>query len=360
MRTSALLISILITALCGCGTPGAPLPPSLGIPKPVTDLKAVRKGDHVTLSWTTPEETTDGELMRKPGKMVLTRILPSRNEQAAGVFMTTVAVLALPPALKDSQAVPAVAEDSLSDLVNGPHDFAAYKVEARSGSGKSAGDSNQVTVPLVPVPAAPLHVKGEAAPQGIVLTWDQSWPPQNKTGLTARYAYRIFRREEGSKTAKVVNEANMSMEAMAFADTTIEWQKHYEYWITPLTFWQDGGSKGEIEGDDSPVVSVFANDAFPPAVPAGLQAVSSGMPQQPFIDLTWTPNSEADLAGYNVYRRVGSEAPVKINAELVKTPAFQDAHVQPGTKYFYSVSAVDLRANESERSAEAAETVPQQ
>ena len=147
---------------------------------------------------------------------------------------------------------------------------------------------------------------------------------------------------------------------MAFADTTIEWQMHYEYWITPVTFWQNGGSKGEIEGEDSPVVSVFANDVFPPAVPTGLQAVSSGTAQQPFIDLTWTPSTEPDLAGYNVYRHVGSEAPVKINAELIKTPAFQDAHVQSGTKYFYSVSAVDLRANESAKSAETAETVPQQ
>jgi hypothetical protein len=360
MRTLALLIGLLIVGLCGCGTPGAPLPPSLGIPKPPTDLKAVRKGDRVTLTWTTPEETTDGELMRKPGKMVLTRILSPRNEEAAGGNMVTVAVLALPPALKESQAAPAVAEDPLGDWVNRPSDFVAYKVQARSGSGKSAGDSNMVSVPLVPVPAAPQHVKADAAPQGIVLTWDQSWPPQNKTGLTARYVYRIFRREEESKAAKVVNEANMSTEAMGFADTTIEWQKHYEYWITPVTFWQNGGSKGEIEGEDSPVVPVFANDVFPPAVPTGLQAVFSGMPQQPFIDLTWTPNTDADLAGYNVYRRLGSEEPVKINAELIKTPAFQDAHVQPGTKYFYSVSAVDLRANESAKSTETAETVPQQ
>jgi hypothetical protein len=360
MRTPALLVCLFIVGLSGCGTPGAPLPPSLGIPKPPTDLKAVRKGDRVTLTWTTPEETTDGELMRKPGKMVVTRLLPPRNDAAAGMSTMTVAVLALPPALKDSQAARAVAEDSLADWVNRSNDFVAYKVQARSGSGKSAGDSNLVTVPLVPVPATPQHVKADAAPQGIVLTWDQSWPPQNNTKLSARYAYRIFRREEGSKAAKVVNEANMSTEAMAFADTTIEWQKHYEYWITPVTFWQDGGSKGEIDGEDSPVVSVFANDVFPPAVPAGLQAVFSGTPQQPFIDLTWTPNTDADLAGYNVYRRVGSEEPVKINAELVKTPAFQDAHVQVGTRYFYSVSAVDLRANESAKSAESAETVPQQ
>ena len=77
-----------------------------------------------------------------------------------------------------------------------------------------------------------------------------------------------------------------------------------------------------------------------------MQAVFSGMARQPFIDLTWSPNSEPDLAGYNVYRRVGGEEPVKINSELIKTPAYQDAHVQAGTKYFYSVSAIDLLRSE--------------
>src|SRR5215470_18071695 len=145
MRTPVLFIIFLaVVTLCGCGTPGAPLPPSFGIPKPVSDLKAVRKGDHVTVTWSTPEETTDGELMRKPGKMVLSRSLPSPAAPAEGSRIMTVAVLPLPPALKE-QASPPVVQDALGDWVNRPEDFAAYSVEARSGSGKSAGSSNRVT-----------------------------------------------------------------------------------------------------------------------------------------------------------------------------------------------------------------------
>jgi hypothetical protein len=359
MRTLVLVLCLLMLGLSGCATPGAPLPPSLGIPKPVTDLKAVRKGDHVTLTWTTPDETTDGELMRKAGKMVLSKSLASQGEPVDGSRLQTVTVLPLPPALKDGLASPPVAQDALGDWVNRPESFVAYSVEARSGSGKSAGLSNRVTVPLAPVPAAPSQVQAVAVPAGISLSWEQAWPPQNQTKLTTQYAYRIMRRVEGSKTAVVVTQANVGNGAMALVDSGIEWQKHYDYWITPLTLWQGTSDKGEIEGDDSPVVSVFANDVFPPAAPAGLQAVFSGMAQQPFIDLTWTPNSEPDLAGYNVYRRVGSEEPVKINSELIKTPAYQDAHVQPGTKYFYSVSGVDLRGNESAKSQETSETVPQ-
>jgi fibronectin type 3 domain-containing protein len=87
--------------------------------------------------------------------------------------------------------------------------------------------------------------------------------------------------------------------------------------------------------------------------------VFSQSPQQSSIDLTWNPNSDSDLAGYNVYRRTDNTQPVKLNTDLVKTPAFRDTGVQPGSRYFYSVSAVDLRNNESARSPEASETVPQ-
>jgi fibronectin type 3 domain-containing protein len=57
---------------------------------------------------------------------------------------------------------------------------------------------------------------------------------------------------------------------------------------------------------------------------------------------------------------VENEPAVKINTELVKTPRFADPGIQPGMKYFYSVSAVDLRGNESGRSEETTEAVPKE
>jgi len=119
------------------------------------------------------------------------------------------------------------------------------------------------------------------------------------------------------------------------------------------------GKEERIEGDDSSEIEVFVHDVFPPAVPMGLQAVSAGTPQQPFIDLSWTPDTESDLAGYNVYRHEEGAAPVKINSDVVKAPTYRDTAVQAGRRYSYSVSAVDVRGNESERSAETSEAVQQ-
>lgn len=141
--------------------------------------------------------------------------------------------------------------------------------------------------------------------------------------------------------------------------------KTYEYHATVVTKIDQANNgaadndAAEIEGDDTPGVKVFVDDVFPPSVPGGLQAVFSGPGQVAFVDLIWAPNMDADLSGYNVYRREGGESPKKVNAELVKNPAYRDTSVQAGTTYVYSVSAVDIRGNESARSEEATESVPQ-
>jgi fibronectin type 3 domain-containing protein len=78
------------------------------------------------------------------------------------------------------------------------------------------------------------------------------------------------------------------------------------------------------------------------------------------VDLLWAPDTDADLAGYNVYRHEEGGQPAKINTELVKTPAFRDTDVTAGKTYWYSVSAIDERANESAYSEEASEAIPAQ
>ncbi|HET9838743.1 MAG TPA: fibronectin type III domain-containing protein, partial [Candidatus Angelobacter sp.] len=345
----------------GCGVPGAPQPPSTGIPKFVGDLKAVRKGDTVTLTWTTPTETGDGELIRKPGKMLLQRALSSGHD--AELSFQSISEVPLEPTLKEERGEQATAKDSLTNVWQsaGNADYALYQVMAQNRNGRSFGLPNRVSVPLVLTLKTPQNVKLETVPDGIRIGWDQGWPPNRESHITAQYVWRIMRRLEGANDAVMVRQLTAGNEAMVVVDSTIEWEKNYQYWITPVTLWQDGNRKGEIEGDDSPAASILAHDSFPPAAPSGMQAVYSVVPgQQPFIDVTWTPNTEPDLAGYNVYRHGENGPPVKINNELVKTPRFADPNIQLGAKYFYSVSAVDLRGNESGRSEETSEKAPKE
>ncbi len=140
----------------------------------------------------------------------------------------------------------------------------------------------------------------------------------------------------------------------SLTDSNIEWEKTYEYRVATATTIP----AGQIDGDSSAAIAVLAHDVFPPAVPEGLQAVFSGPGQTPFVDLIWAPVSDADLDGYNVYRHEEGAAAKKINATLLKTPAYRDSDVVSGKHYFYSVTALDVRGNESAQSEEAEESVP--
>ena len=122
------------------------------------------------------------------------------------------------------------------------------------------------------------------------------------------------------------------------------------------------GQTLELAGELSTPIDVDVKDVFPPSVPTGLAAVASAGEdgKGPSVDLNWQPNTEADLAGYIVYRREGDGEWQRISpAALSVEPAFHDAQVQPGHSYQYAVSAADKDGRESGRSVIAEERVPE-
>ncbi|HEV2965001.1 MAG TPA: hypothetical protein VG649_24470, partial [Candidatus Angelobacter sp.] len=289
---------LLLVLFVACGTPGAPQPPSLNIPKPITDLAAVRKGDTVTLSWTAPEETTDGTSVRHSGRMIVRRTVSDGG--AAKVVGEVPLVLAH----KTQEAPVKSLKDSVGDLVTSASvDFVRYTVEAVNNSGKSAGQSNQAVVPLVLTPVPPKDIQVKPVPQGVSISWQQNWLPKKHTSLSTQYVYRIMRRAGSNQRPVMVKQLSAGGESTLVIDTGIEWEKQYQYWVIPVTLWQkDEQEKGEVEGDDSTIVTLTTLDKFPPAVPSGLQAVFTQAGQKSFIDLSWTASMDSDLAGYNVYR----------------------------------------------------------
>jgi hypothetical protein len=233
----------------------------------------------------------------------------------------------------------------------------SYAVSVLNSYRRSAGLSNQVQVPSAPTLGAPENLAAHLSANGVELTWNAVPSSPNVSGV--KYEYRVYRRDVATNQDAVAGEIPVSGDAgPSFLDTSFQWEKIYDYRLTVVTVVGRLDGPERVEGDDTSSVRVIAHDIFPPATPTGLQAVFSGPGQKPFMDLIWAGDSESDLAGYNVYRRnVGSE-PVKINTELVKTPAFRDTNLTLAHQYFYSVSAVDARGNESSRSEEASETVP--
>jgi hypothetical protein len=349
-RHSGWLCIIAVVGLTSCGVPGIPKPPSLNLPQPVSDLRAVRKGDRVYLSWTVPTRTTDSLAVRHLG---LTRVCRSANA-AMLECGTAVGEVAAPEAPKNGGAAP---KQSYGDalpatlLSDSPSAEVFYAVSVLNENGRSAGLSNVVAAPAVVAPKPPSDFQVQVTGDGVVVSWKEAQP----AGI--RRLYRIYRRAEGTSLDVVAGEAPWGSDQLV--DHNFEWEKTYFYRATVVTvISMEGKPDSQFEGADTPAVKVFAHDVFPPAVPSGVQAVFSGVGQQPFIDLIWAPDTDADLAGYNVYRREGSGEARRINSAVVTAAAYRDSNVVTSHTYFYSVSAVDVRGNESARAGETSEAVP--
>ena len=376
-----LLLVGALAWLSGCASIGPPQAPSLELPKPPTDLRASRKGDKVTLTWTIPQRTTDRQSVRYLGKTEICRGVatalkvcgtPVGDEAPPTGFAGTKKAAANAGTKKPAGKKPAAKKltatfvDTLSSALEQEHpmEFASYAVEVLNTAGRGAGLSNQVRVALVPTLAPFGDFSAHPTAQGVQISWRCSSTAEGRSGV--KYLFRIYRRlESSSNWNKVIDvDATQCAEGAgrgisSFVDQAFEWEKTYFYRGTAVSVIEAAGKPAvEVEGDDTPEVKVFAHDVFPPAVPSGVQAVFSGPGQQPFIDLIWAPVSDADLEGYNVYRHEAGSVPVKVNAELVRTPAYRDSQVVAGRTYFYSVSAVDQRGNESGRSEETSESVP--
>ena len=366
----ALIITALFTA---CATIGPPQPPSLELPKAPTDLRAARKGDRVILTWTVPNVTTDRKTIRNLGPTRICRGLETKLTQCgvpvgeAAAQGNSSAQVSSTQAKNSTSAKPSKQKvsGSYTDLLPGqlesdnPSGFITYGVEVLNTDSRGAGLSNQVRVSLVRTLPPPQDFGARVTSRGVVLKWTNDVRSENPSA-TIRYVYRVYRRLEGSQQETVVGEiAVASAPDLEITDSNFEWEKTYEYRVEAVTvIAQEKQAALQIEGDDSAEVKVFADDVFPPAIPSGLQAVFSGPGQKLFIDLVWAPVADVDLDGYNVYRREEGTAAVKVNLGLVKTPAYRDENVASGRRYFYSVSTVDVRGNESARSEETGENVP--
>lgn len=359
----------MAAAFAGCGTPGAPLPPSLKLPDPVTDLSAVRTGDQVALAWTMPRKNTD--------KLPIKGNIPVRicRKQASGACQPVTASLSFAPGAKA-----AFTETLPAPLASGAPRPLTYLVELLSPRGRSAGPSNGAHVLAGEAPAPVTGLSAHPRKDGVVLRWN---PESSAAPATAIRLHRKLitpqpQAESGAKPSSQQGllappqepvEQSFLVESPAepdrAIDKTIRFGETYEYRAQRVARVTVDGQGVELAGPLSDPIRVEAIDTFPPAVPTGLAAVATaadsatGASPSPSIDLSWQPVADADLAGYAVYRREGDGAWSRISPpQPVVGPGFHDPQVQPGHTYRYAVTAIDQLGHESARSEETEETVP--
>jgi hypothetical protein len=354
--------------LSGCGTPGAPQPPSLNLPERVADLAATRAGNQVSLTWTMPKKNTDKLLLKGNVPVRICRKEGAGACEPAGAAPSRASDLLLAPG-----AAGAFTDSLPAALASGAPRAVAYFVELNNRNGRSAGLSNAAVALAGEAPAPVTGLVAQVRKDGVVLRWTPESGTDairlHRTLLTPEPAAKPTQQQGLLTVQPEPVEQSLLVETGEQAgrapnrtlDKNIRFGQVYEYRAQRVARVTVDGRALELAGPISEPVRVEVLDVFPPEVPTGLAAVATaaGAGAEASIDLSWQPGTEADLAGYAVYRREGDNAWQRISpAEPLIAPAFRDGHVQPGHTYRYVVSAIDQGGHESARSAEAEETAP--
>jgi len=352
------LFSIFLIS-AGCGAPGEPVPPSTPVPTAIKDLTARQAGDGVELSFTLPSNSISGEKLPAPPAVEILRGAVKSDGSADPKSLKV--VYTIPGALVESYRAdggvrftdPIAPEETKLH----PGSAVAYAVRTRASQKSASADSNVVTLRVFPVPAPIASVEARVTESAVELSWPA---PASAAGepASAITEYRIYRSEihpaapasrpQELPAGKPESHAALlaSSETNSYRDTSVVYDHTYVY-IVRSVIRVEGK---EVESSDSQPVTVTPRDIFPPAAPQGLVAalLPGAAPGTVLVDLSWSINLETDLGGYRVYRseQEGTRGQLVL-ADLLPTPAVRDTSVEPGHRYWYTVTAVDRAGNES-------------
>jgi len=180
-------------------------------------------------------------------------------------------------------------------------------------------------------------------PYGIVLSpknqeIDIGWNVINtEPGLSY---YTVYKSTNGVTFTPI---ANVQKEVGKYFDTGLINGNTYWYYLTVTDIF---GNTSENSVTNSAVPTVADTISPKPVTGISIYALSTNS-----LKIEWYPNTEADLAGYNIYRSyVSNTGFVKLNESLISVitnPFWIDNTAEYGTNYYYRVEAVDFDNNAS-------------
>ncbi|WP_433828227.1 pectinesterase family protein [Actinoplanes sp. CA-015351] len=188
-----------------------------------------------------------------------------------------------------------------------------------SGNASVAATIIATRVDVTP-PVTPEGFSATAADTRVVLIWSAN----TESDLAG---YRVYR--DGTLLKTVTG--------ATYTDTAVTNGTTYQYAVTAI----------DKAGNESPVTGTIAAvpaDVTAPAAPAGLVAAGSATG----ITLDWADSTEADLAGYLVYRASESDGQyTRLTPAAIAGSAYGDLAAPADTVSYYRVTTVDRAGNES-------------
>lgn len=106
--------------------------------------------------------------------------------------------------------------------------------------------------------------------------------------------------------------------------------------------------------DDVKMITAHPTDTIPPSTPSNVSILG----YEKHIEIFWTPNTESDVIGYKIYRKVGSDFQLLTKTSMTDN-FYLDFFDSNNVTYSYKVSAIDFSGNESGLSNEVSSSTHQ-
>jgi predicted small lipoprotein YifL len=244
----------------------------------------------------------------------------------------------------------------LNDLNNKSHFLGIRYYYQKKKSPLSTVLFIQTMIPVKPVTGLTITREKKV----IKLNWTRPQQDENDNMVTSIAGYNIYRKidpaaesEQQKETEREtkkedspggagfdkINKDNVLTEY--FEDKDTGKNGTYAYYVSTIV-------SNRIESEPSVPVSTQVKDIYPPEVPVNLVSFRAS----DHIFLTWKAAADPDLACYRIYRRSPPEKEFQLLADQITTNNYKDSQdLVTGKAYFYVVTAVDSRGNESDFSS---------
>ena len=364
---------LAIIFLLGCGKKGPlQLEPGL-IPMAAEKLKLIQIGDQLKLEWDFPQVLADKQKTPLEADKIdrvyiyySDKEIPGEKFRKKSTLLKKLKLEDLTPSpqpLTPAPVKPGMKEIKnytyfinipfkLKELDNKQHFLGIQYYYQKKWSPMSEIAFIFTRAPVKPVTDLKLNLEKKV----IKLKWAKPLLDESSKSITEIAGYNIYRKIEPEKAGEAeanvettgkevfakINRANVLIEYYEDKDTGIN--GNYSYYVSAVI-------SNQIESAPSQTVSIKVTDIFPPEIPANLVCFKA----QDHLFLTWKPVMDTDLSHYRVYRRLSPNEEYQLAADKVTAANYKDKDLKAGNTYFYVVTAVDTKGNESEYSNEVKE-----
>jgi len=190
-----------------------------------------------------------------------------------------------------------------------------FAVAAFDEKGNRSPNSDEVTN----YPSVPMDLILTPLQTSILLEWSQNNDPDI-------YGYNLYRKSSIETSFVKINYE--VIRDTSYLDTNVWGDKSYSYALTAV----------DSDGHESGFSHIRTGHLIPPAIPKNFIVIK----KPNYYYLNWSPNTEDDLKGYNIYRKsLLSYDTIKLNTSVWEKNYYIDS-IPGGGNYLYRIEAVDI------------------